>query len=61
MDLMEATMKNCPHCGHSRAAHLDGTRCALCGCRPGRDTFIQDSFSFREALPTRVTNITRKR
>ena len=54
-------MKTCSHCGHSRAAHLDGVRCALCGCVPSRTTFVQDSFSFRSALPGRVSNNTRKR
>lgn len=54
-------MKRCPHCGHSKAAHIDGIRCALCGCLPQRQTFVQDSFAFRSALRTRVTNDTRKR
>lgn len=43
-------MKRCQHCGHSRAAHVGGMRCALCGCVPQRQTFIQDSFSFRSTL-----------
>ena len=54
-------MKRCVHCGHSRAAHVDGTRCALCGCRPGQETLVQESFTFRNALPARVTTNTRKR
>lgn len=54
-------MKRCQLCGHSRAAHLDGTRCALCGCTPRRQTLVQDSFAFKNALPTRVTDNTRKR
>jgi hypothetical protein len=58
----EANMKRCDLCGHSRAAHVDGMRCALCGCLPQRQTFVQDSFGFRESLPTRVTTTnTRKR
>jgi hypothetical protein len=36
-------------------------RCALCGCVPSRQTFVQDAFAFRSTLPTRVTNNTRKR
>jgi hypothetical protein len=54
-------MKSCPHCGHSKAAHVDGTRCALCGCVPSRQDFVQDAFAFRTALPSRVTSNTRKR
>ena len=54
-------MKRCQHCGHSRAAHIDGMRCALCGCVPARQNFVQDSFSFKSALHTRVTANTRKR
>jgi hypothetical protein len=57
---METRMKNCPHCGHSPAAHLDGVRCALCGCVPARQTFVQEKLAFRSSLPTRVAN-TRKR
>jgi hypothetical protein len=54
-------MKRCQHCGHSTAAHVDGLRCALCGCAPERRTFVQDAFAFRESLPSRVTTNTRKR
>ena len=54
-------MKRCEHCGHSRAAHIDGMRCALCGCAPERQTFVQEKLGFRTALPTRVTDNTRKR
>lgn len=61
-------MKRCEHCGHSRAAHAGGMRCALCGCVPQRQTFVQDSFSFRSgvarpagSIPERVMNNTRKR
>lgn len=54
-------MKPCPHCGHSRAAHVDGMRCALCGCVPSRQTFVQDAFAFRESLPMRVKANARKR
>jgi hypothetical protein len=54
-------MKRCQHCGHSQAAHLDGTRCALCGCVPARQTFVQDAFAFKTSLQTRVTANTRKR
>ncbi|HEX8169691.1 MAG TPA: hypothetical protein VF824_04030 [Thermoanaerobaculia bacterium] len=54
-------MKRCEHCGHSRAAHVDGLRCALCGCTPARQTFVQDSFSFRSTLVARPAASTRKR
>jgi len=54
-------MKTCPHCGHSRAAHVGGARCALCGCRPGREMSVQESFTFRNALPVRVSMNIRKR
>ena len=58
---MEDPMTRCKICGHSRAAHLDGVRCALCGCLPDRRTFVQESFTFRNALPTRMTTDGRKR
>lgn len=55
-------MKRCELCGHSRAAHVDGLRCALCGCVPQRQTFVQSGFTFRSSLPTKVTdNNARKR
>jgi hypothetical protein len=61
-------MKRCEHCGHSRAAHVDGLRCALCGCAPQRQTFVQDALPFRSGvsrppgdLPEQVTINTRKR
>lgn len=44
-------MKRCQHCGHSRAAHVGGMRCALCGCVPQRQTYEQESFVFRSSLP----------
>lgn len=47
-------MKRCEHCGHSRAAHVDGMRCALCGCLPQRQNFVQERFGFRETLPLRA-------
>jgi hypothetical protein len=43
-------MKRCQHCGHSNAAHVGGVRCALCGCVPQRQTFVQDAFAFRSGL-----------
>lgn len=61
-------MKRCEHCGHSQAAHLDGMRCALCGCVPQRQTFVQDAFAFRGAvarpagtIPQPTASNTRKR
>jgi hypothetical protein len=58
---MNAIDKRCELCGHSRAAHVDETRCALCGCTPQRQTFVQSSLGFRSALPTRTPASTRKR
>ena len=52
--------RQCPHCGHSRAAHLDGVRCAPCGCRSEKQAAVQDSFTFRTSLPIRAPS-TRKR
>lgn len=54
-------MNRCKVCGHSRAAHVDGVRCALCGCLPDRREFVQETFAFRNAIPTRATSTTRKR
>lgn len=61
-------MKRCEHCGHSRAAHVDGLRCALCGCVPQRQTFVQEALPFRSgvsrpagAIPEQVAFNTRKR
>lgn len=58
-------MKPCSHCGHSKAAHVDGMRCALCGCTPARQNFVQDAFAFRTVIPTRLSRMrpvsTRKR
>jgi len=54
-------MKRCEHCGHSKAAHLDGVRCALCGCVPERQEFVQQALSFRSALPARAAPAPRKR
>lgn len=51
----------CSKCGHSRAAHIDGTRCALCGCAPLRDEVVQELLPFRSLIPLRVTVNTRKR
>jgi len=58
---VEKSSKRCEYCNHSRAAHVDGLRCALCGCMPARQSFVQDSFTFRTTLPARVTRNTRKR
>jgi hypothetical protein len=61
-------MKRCEHCGHSRAAHVDGLRCALCGCVPQRQTFVQDALPFRSgvsrpagAIPEQIALNSRKR
>jgi len=61
LEKMEKTPKRCEYCGHSRAAHIDGMRCALCGCVPGRQTFVQESFGFPRESVTRVKVNTRKR
>jgi hypothetical protein len=58
---MKEANKKCPICSHSRAAHLDGIRCALCGCMSERRDAIQESFAFRSSLLRRVTTNTRKR
>jgi len=58
---VEKNAKRCEYCTHSRAAHVDGVRCALCGCISERRTFVQESFTFRASLPARVTANTRKR
>lgn len=54
-------MARCKLCGHSRAAHVDGVRCALCGCLPERRDYVQENFTFRTAIPTRLTASNRKR
>jgi ribosomal protein L37E len=53
--------KICNLCGHSSAAHVDEERCALCGCSPQRREFVQQSLSFRSALPGRPAQNVRKR
>jgi len=58
---MEKTQKRCEYCNHSRAAHVDGVRCALCGCVSEKRSFVQESFTFRATLQRRVTASTRKR
>lgn len=58
---IKPSFKQCKHCGHSRAAHADGMRCALCGCAPQRQTFVQTSLGFKTALPMRAAAATRKR
>ena len=57
---MKANRK-CDICNHSRAAHMDGRRCALCGCVSEERSFVQDSFSFRTSLSTGVAVNARKR
>ena len=54
-------MKKCDICSHSRAAHLDGIRCALCDCVSQERTFTQQALVFRSALAVRTTATTRKR
>lgn len=54
-------MSRCKLCGHSRAAHVDGVRCALCGCLPDRRDYVQETFTFRGAIPTREMASNRKR
>jgi hypothetical protein len=59
---MNTNVKRCELCGHSRAAHAGRLRCALCGCTPQQKrTLIQESFTFRTALPARRVAIGRKR
>jgi hypothetical protein len=54
-------MKKCDVCSHSRAAHTDGIRCALCGCTGQERQMTQQPLAFRSSLPVRVTPNTRKR
>jgi len=61
INVMNGSTKKCEICSHSAAAHMDGVRCALCGCLSERRDFVQQSFSFRSTLPSRVTINTRKR
>jgi hypothetical protein len=51
----------CPICSHSRAAHVDGVKCALCRCTSEPREFRQESFAFKTALPVSVITNTRKR
>jgi hypothetical protein len=48
-----ATAKNCDICGHSRAAHTDGVKCALCDCVSRPRELVQESLAFRTPLPLR--------
>lgn len=57
--MKRAANKRCEFCDHSRAAHADGVRCTLCNCMSERREFVQQSLTFRNALP--MTVITRKR
>src|SRR5260221_7366882 len=43
-------MKRCELCGHSRAAHGNGVKCALCQCRSERVEVVQQSFAFRGVI-----------
>ncbi len=54
-------MKQCPYCNHTRAAHADGIRCALCPCRSRRSEAVQESFTFREAVTAQGDRPGRKR
>lgn len=54
-------MKKCEVCSHSRAAHADGIRCALCGCTGEEREMTQQTLAFRNSIPVRVTTNTRKR
>jgi hypothetical protein len=58
---MKGTAKKCDICSHSRAAHVDGGRCALCGCTSERRDLVQQTLGFRSTLPARIINNTRKR
>src|ERR1051326_5684969 len=43
-----AMAKTCRLCGHSRAAHTDGVKCALCACVSRPRELVQ------EALPVQI-------
>jgi ribosomal protein L37E len=56
MEMRTESSKNCRRCGHSIAAHPDGSRCALCGCHAEERQPQQSSFGFRyEVVTTRKT------
>jgi hypothetical protein len=48
--IKSARERNCSRCGHSPAAHLDGIRCALCGCRPEVPQAEQAALPFRSPM-----------
>jgi hypothetical protein len=45
-----ASAKTCEFCGHSRAAHTDGIKCALCNCVSRPRELVQETFAFRTPL-----------
>jgi len=45
-----ASAKTCEFCGHSRAAHTDGVKCALCNCVSRPRELVQETFAFRTSL-----------
>jgi hypothetical protein len=57
---MNGTQK-CEICSHSIAAHVDGVRCALCGCTSERRELVQQTLAFRSMLPSRIPLTRRKR
>jgi len=61
--IKSARERNCSRCGHSPAAHLDGTRCTLCGCRPEATQTEQTALPFRSpfAVGRYVTPRARKK
>ena len=50
MNVAMTPAKNCDYCGHSRAAHTDGVKCALCDCVSRPRELVQESFSFRKSI-----------
>lgn len=50
----------CKTCGHSLASHLQGVRCALCNCLIESRPSEQESFGFRDSLPMRSRQMSRR-
>jgi ribosomal protein L37E len=59
MKMRTESTKSCRRCGHSNAAHLDGQRCALCGCHDDERQPQQSSFGFRYEVVTTRKNRSR--
>src|ERR1051326_1597972 len=56
-----AMAKTCRLCGHSRAAHTDGVKCALCACVSRTRELVQESLPFKGQTRMSVPSTGRKR